>query len=57
MIVPNGVPGGDLAPEGAEVLADTLADRLQGLEPRRLAGGMDADALGRAVVDGDKDRL
>src|SRR4051812_36768044 len=36
--------------------ADGLPDRLQGLEPVGAAGGVDADALGRAVVDGDEHR-
>ena len=36
---------------GAEAFADALADRLQGLEPAPARGRMEADALGRTVID------
>ena len=42
--------------EAAEAGADTLSDRFEGFEACRPSGGVDADALGRAVVDGDEDR-
>src|SRR5689334_74755 len=40
--------------ERPEVAAHPLADRLQRLKARRAESGMDADAFGRAVVDGDE---
>src|SRR4051794_1980766 len=43
--------GGDALAEGAEALAHRLPDRLERLEPVGAAAGVDADALGRAVVD------
>ena len=46
----------DALGEGAEAGADTLPDRLEGLEAGGSARGVDADALGRAMVDGDEDR-
>ena len=36
--------------------AHPLPDRLQGLEAGGAKGSVSADALGRAVVDGDEDR-
>ena len=39
-----------------EAPTDTLADRLERLETRGLLRGVDADTLGRAVVDGSEDR-
>ena len=42
--------------EGAEAGAHALAERLERLEPRRPAGGVDADTLGRAVIHRDEDR-
>jgi hypothetical protein len=38
----------------AEVAARALADRLQRLEVRRPGGGMNADAFGGGVIDGDE---
>jgi hypothetical protein len=40
----------DALGEGAEAGAHALAERLERLEPRRPAGGVDADTLGRAVI-------
>jgi hypothetical protein len=37
------------------VTADALAQRLQRLEAGGAVRGVDADALGRAVIDGDED--
>jgi hypothetical protein len=54
--VPDGEPGGDLAVEPAEALPHALADRLQSLKAGGAATGMNADALGRAVVDGNEHR-
>jgi hypothetical protein len=51
VVVPDGEADREPATERAEALPDPLPDRLEGLEPRRPAGGVDADALGRAVVD------
>ena len=47
---------GDTLGEGAAAGAHALTKGLERLEPIRLAGGMDAQAFGRAVVDGDEDR-
>jgi hypothetical protein len=47
---------GDSLGEGAEALAHRLPDRLQGFEAVGSAAGVDADALGRAVIDGDEHR-
>src|SRR5919205_2006056 len=47
---------GDTLGEAAEVTPYPLPDRLERLEAGGALGRMDADALGRAVVDGDKDR-
>src|SRR3954468_2026408 len=44
-------PRGDVLGEGAEALAHRLPDRLERLEAVSAAAGVDADALGRAVVD------
>ena len=41
--------------EAAEVLPHALAERLQRLEAVARLGGVQADALARAVVDGDED--
>src|SRR5450759_644615 len=47
--------GGDLGAESAEVLAHALTDGFEGLEARGPFDGVDADAVGRAVVDGGED--
>src|SRR3954466_1246987 len=47
---------GDLLREAAEVPPHPLAERLERLEPVGTVAGVDADALGRAVVGGDEDR-
>jgi hypothetical protein len=46
---------GDVALDAAEVAQDALADRLERLEAAAGAGGMAADALAGAVVDGHED--
>src|SRR3954454_20928298 len=56
VIVAEPEAGGDVLGEGAEALAHRLPDRLQGLEAVSVKAGVDADALGRAVVDGDEHR-
>src|SRR4051812_42504263 len=48
--------GGDVLGERAAALAHRLPDRLERLEAVGAPAGMDADALGRAVVDGDEHR-
>src|SRR3954447_14890377 len=48
--------GGDVPGERTEALAHRLPDRLERLEAIGAATGVDADALGRAVVDGDEHR-
>src|SRR5918996_1099539 len=47
---------GDARAEGAEAGTHSLAQRLERLEPGRPAGGVDADAFRRAVIDRDEDR-
>ena len=54
MVVAEPEAGGDVPGEGAEAPPDRLPDRLERLEPVGAAAGVDADALGRAVVDGDE---
>src|SRR3954454_23272327 len=48
--------GGDVLGERAAALAHRLLGRLERLEAVGAPAGMDADALGRAVVDGDEYR-
>src|ERR671938_788767 len=56
MVMPEREAGGDTLGEAGEVTAHPLPDRLQRLEAGGALRRMDADAFGRAVVDGDKDR-
>ena len=49
VVVPQPQPAGGADP--AEAFADTLAKGLQGLEAGPALGGMQTDALGRAVVN------
>src|SRR5690242_19617314 len=56
MVVPDGEACCDALGEAAEMAANALPDRLQGLEAGGSERGMEADALGRAVVDGDEHR-
>ncbi len=53
MIVPQGQPdlGGDSLAVLAPAFADSLPQRLQGLEARAAPGGADPHALRRAVVE------
>src|SRR6186997_900194 len=53
MIVAELKAGGSAFGEGAETLAHPLPDRLQSLKAISAAAGMKADALGRAVIDGN----
>jgi hypothetical protein len=46
----------DALAEGAEAGAHSLAQRLERLEPSGAAGRVDAQALGRGVINGDEDR-
>ena len=46
--------GGGLA-EGTKQVPHGLAERLERFEPGRAAGSVDAQALGRGVIDGDED--
>src|SRR3982751_6895459 len=55
VVVAQGEPLGDAAADRAEVAQDALTDRLERLEAVAGAGGMAADALAGAVVDGDED--
>src|SRR5918998_6246447 len=56
MVMPDGEALSDVPGEATEVAPHALPDRLQRLEAVRVPGGMDADAVGRAVVDGDEHR-
>src|SRR5918998_3974891 len=56
MVMPDGEALSDVPGEATEVAPHALPDRLQRLEAVRVPGGMDADAVGRAVVDGDEPR-
>ena len=42
--------------DATETLGDTLPDRLERLVAGAVQGGVDADALRRAVIDGDEHR-
>src|SRR5918912_95364 len=55
MVVAQGEPLGAVPLDGAEVAQDALAHRLERLEAVARAGGMAADALSGAMVDGDED--
>src|SRR4051794_9932175 len=54
VVVAEPKAGSDALGEAAMALADGLLDRLEGLEAIGAAAGMKADALGRAVIDGDE---
>ena len=54
MVVADGEAASDVLAEGAEVTPHSLADRLERLEAGGVAGGMEADAFGGAVVDATK---
>src|SRR3982751_5515042 len=54
VVVADRETAGDVLREAAEVAPHPLAERLEGLEAVRLEGSVGADALGRAVVDGDE---
>src|SRR4051812_10971568 len=56
VVVAEPQPGGDVPAEGTVAPTDGLLDRLQGLEAVGNPAGMVAQALGRAVVDGDEHR-
>jgi hypothetical protein len=52
IIVADGEAAGGVLLDAAEALGDALPDRLQRLVPGGVQRCVDADALGRAVVDG-----
>ena len=56
MIVAQLQAGGGVLGERTEALAHRLPDRLERLEAVGAAAGVQADALGRAVVDGHEHR-
>src|SRR3954454_15019710 len=56
VVVAQPEAGGDPLGERAEALAHRLRDRLERREPVGAAAGVDADALGRAMIDGDEQR-
>ena len=55
VIVAQPGAGVDAVGEGDEAVVHGLAQRLQGLEARGPAGGMDAQALAGPVIDDDED--
>ena len=55
VVVADGQPHGDPRIEAAEVLPHALPERLQRLEAVAPLGGVEADALAGAVIDGDED--
>ena len=54
VVVAEPKAGSDALGEAAVALPDGLLDRLESLEAVGAAAGVDADALGRAVIDGDE---
>jgi hypothetical protein len=56
VIVPDGEATGDVLGEAAEALAHSLSDRLQCFEAGATARGVDADAFGAVVVNGNEHR-
>ena len=56
MVVTQPQPAVGAVADPAEAFADTLADGLQGLDAGPALGGMQTDALGRAVVNGHEDK-
>ena len=54
MVVPHGEAAGGVFCKAAEMLTHALADRFERLEASGTSGGMDTDALGRTMIDGDK---
>ena len=55
VVVPETPPAGHAFADAPEAFPDALANRLQGLEAVPALGGMEPDALGRAVIDGHED--
>jgi len=55
VVVAQREDAGDPLAAAAEVTADALAHRLERLEAGGAWRGVDADAVGRAVIDGDED--
>jgi hypothetical protein len=56
VVVAHGEAVGDILGEGAEAAAHALADRPEGLEAGGAGRRLEADALGRAVVEDDEHR-
>jgi hypothetical protein len=56
VVVADSKATGDVLGEAAEVAPDTLAKRLERLKAGGTLRRMNADALGRTMIDGDKDR-
>src|SRR4051794_34144205 len=56
VIVAKGETVGDALGERAEALAHRLLDRLERLEAIGAVAGVEADTLGRAMIDGDEHR-
>ena len=45
-------PGGRVGVKAGEVLFEALPDGIEGFKTRRPFGGVNADTIGRAVIDG-----
>src|SRR4051794_24383877 len=54
VVVPDGETPGDVFAERPEATAHPLSDRPKRLEAGAAPGGVNADALGAVVVDGDE---
>ncbi len=47
-------PGGRVGVKAGEVLFEALPDGIEGFKTRRPFGGVNADTIGRAVIDGGR---
>ncbi len=56
VVVTQGEAGGGVGGHAAKMLAHSLADGLQGVEPRAGLGRVQPDAFGGEVVNGPEDR-
>ena len=55
MVVPDGEAAGDVLADSAEVPSHALAQRLKGFKAGAAPSGMNDDAPGVVVIDGNKD--
>jgi|SoiMethySBSTD1v2_1073268.scaffolds.fasta_scaffold148039_2 hypothetical protein len=54
MIVTAGQSVSHIVPEGPHVCTDPVPNRLQGLKPSAMFGGIHPDARGRTMIDRDE---